>query len=60
MKSKELRNKRYYLHKKAKELCRIDVYKRTLYCTDASAIMGNKYVKELLNEFEYVIQTEIS
>lgn len=58
------RNRKYYLHKKAKlvDEASLDVRKRTIevsYTVDTLAILNNKYIKELLKIYGYSLQIVI-
>lgn len=60
--SKE-RTRRYYLHRKMKDIMRVNAYSRTLYYRDE--IIGQmsyrhiRYFVELLRKFHYSAQQEI-
>lgn len=57
---KKKNNRRYYLHKKCRELgLKLDSYKRTFYHPVLEEVEHNKYLDELIEKFGYSLQYEI-
>lgn len=53
-------NRRYYLHRKTRELgFTLDSYKRTFYHPASKEVEHNKYLNELIEKFGYSLQYEI-
>jgi len=54
------RNRRYYLHRMARrDGLILDSYKRTFYHPFSQEVTDNKYLNELISEFNYSLQYEI-
>ncbi len=56
-KSKRLRNRRYYLHKKSKQRAKVIARKKIIYLLEPGEITA--HIKKLQTEFGYSIQTKI-
>lgn len=59
----QLRNRKYYLHRRVKAICRLKVAQRTMFVSVGamSELSGKKeqYMSELRDVYGYAIQTEI-
>lgn len=61
-KFKAERSKRYYLHSRVKDICRLDSTHRVIRATEdeAKELESNKYVRQLVNQYGYSIQLIIN
>lgn len=61
-KSKLKRNRRYYFHSKLKGIYKFNALKRTFFTSTELQLTPKQqsYLNELINDYGYVIQTEIA
>lgn len=57
--TRQLRTRRYYLHRRARRVGRVVVKPRTIYLSYTDAEITDKYVLELRDRFHYAVQLEL-